>query len=509
MDSRTYFKNLLDEGEFEKLVYIPTISGLLCDSVKRFGDREAVAWEGHVKTYRELDADVAAARGFLLKNGVKPGDHLAFAFVNEYNFVRFFFAATTLGCVAVLVPVQLPPPAMIGSLKKFQAKMLLFNPEIAASVEPVKAACPDVKFFNAADIEEDLAQSEKAPAASRIEKSAPAVIIFTGGTTGMPKGALLSHGALMRGAQNGAYGLGKAFFHRYYAMIPFIHVFGLVRNLLTACYTGSLLYLCANMKAFMKDLPAAKPDTMVLVPALAELLYTIASAYGLGALGGNLKCIICGGAPVSPDLIAKFDKLGVAVCPGYGLTETANLVSGSGDFLTHPDSVGMPYPNQELKLVDGELWLKGDNLFDGYYNDPEATAAAFGDGWFKTGDLAKFDEDGRLYIIGRTKNLIILDNGENVSPEELEALVNAIPFVRDCLVYEDKNDFGAQVIAVEVLPHENIGTADGIADMETAFKAALVEINRNLPRYMQIDKFTIRTTDFQRSGSMKIIRKAK
>lgn len=501
MESREYFKNLLDEGEFEKLVYIPTIAGMLCDSTKKFADREAVAWEGNVKTYRELDEDVAAARGFLQKNGARPGDHIALAFANEYHFVRFFYAVTTLGCVAVLFPVQLPPPAIIESLKKFQAKMLLFAPEIEASVESAKGACPDVKFFNADSITYDV----KAPAAEGIQKQTPAVIIFTGGTTGTPKGALLSNGALMRGAQNGAYGLGKAFFHRYYAMIPFIHVFGLVRNLLTACYTGSLLYLCANMKAFMKDLPAAKPDTMVLVPALAELLYTIASAYGLGALGGNLKYIICGGAPVPPDLIAKFDKLGVSVCPGYGLTETANLVSGSGDFLTHPSSVGMPYPNQELKLVDGELWLKGDNLFDGYYNDPEQTAAAFCDGWFKTGDLAKFDGDGRLYIIGRTKNLIILDNGENVSPEELEALVNAIAFVRDCLVYEDKNDFGTQVIAVEVLPHENTG----IIDMEAAFKTELVEINRKLPRYMQIDKFTIRTTDFARSGSMKIIRKAK
>lgn len=505
MDSSAYFKVLLDEGEFEKLVYVPTIAGMLSDSARKFADREAVAWEGIVKTYRELEEDVATARGFLQKNGVKPGEHIALAFANEYNFVRLFYAVTTLGCTAVLFPIQLPVPAIIGSLKKFQAKMLLYTPEIAATVEPAKTACPDVKFFSASEI----TYGEKALAAEGIQKQTPAAIIFTGGTTGMPKGALLSNGALMRGAQNGAYGLGKAFFHRYYAMIPFIHVFGLVRNLLTACYTGSLLYLCANMKAFMKDLPAAKPDTMVLVPALAELLYTIASAYGLGALGGNLKYIICGGAPVAPDLIAKFDKLGVAVCPGYGLTETANLVSGSGDFLTHPTSVGMPYPNQELKLVDGELWIKGDNLFDCYYNDPELNEAAFCDGWFKTGDLAKFDEDGRLYIVGRTKNLIILDNGENVSPEELEALVNAIPFVRDCLVYEDTNDFGAQVIAVEVLPHENIGAADGIPDMEAAFKAALVEINRKLPRYMQIDKFTIRTTDFARSGSMKIIRKVK
>jgi len=501
MDSSTYFKDLMDEGEFEKLVYIPTIAGMLSDSARRFADREAAAWAGGVRTYRELDGDVAAARGFLKKNGIKPGDHIALAFKNEYDFVRLFYAVTTLGCTAVLFPVQLPPPAVIGSLKKFEAKMLLFTPEIAATVEPARTACPDVKFFSAGDVTD----TGKAPAENHIEKSTPAAIVFTGGTTGTPKGALLSNGALMRGAQYGSYVCGEAFFHRYYAMIPFTHVFGLVRNLLTACYTGSCLYLCENMKAFMKELPAAKPDTMVLVPALAELLYTIASAYGLGALGGNLKYIICGGAPVPPELIAKFDKIGVYVLPGYGLTETANLVSGSGDFRTHPSSVGMPYPGQELKLADGELWLKGDNLFDCYYNDPAATAAAFCDGWFKTGDLAKFDEDGRLYIVGRTKNLIILDNGENVSPEELEALVNAVPFVRDCLVYEDKNDFGAQVIAVEVLPHENTG----IADMEAAFKAALTELNRKLPRYMQIDKFTIRTTDFARSGSMKIIRKAK
>jgi len=331
--------------------------------------------------------------------------------------------------------------------------------------------------------------------------------MFTGGTTGIPKGALLSHKALMQGAFNGIFATGSAFEQRYYALIPFTHIFGLVRSFLTALYTGSQVYLCENMKNIFNDFPKAKPTIMALVPALANMIYGIIISKGIEAIGGNLKVIICGGANVTPDLIKRFYAIGIDVLPGYGLTETANLVSGNGYSIEYPESVGMPYFCQELKLVNGELWVKGDNVMIEYYNDKEETAKVMEDGWFKTGDLVRIDEDGLLYIVGRTKNVIILENGENVSPEEIESLLYDVPVVMDCLVYEDKNQFGDGIIAVEILPNMKVFEDAEIIDVSFTFEKVIADINAMLPSFKQIKKTVIRQDDFKRSPSMKIIRK--
>ncbi len=493
------FRPFMDEADFDRITRPPTINALLREC-RGYGELPACAWSGQERSFEELAADVARTRGFLLTLGLPPGARVGLLMGNDYDFVRLFYALVTLGCTAVPFMMNTPPEALIAMIHKSELSALIYGEMIAPLAQNLRPAAPALRFLAASG----CGYGAEAPESADVAPATPAVILFTSGTTGKPKGTVLSHGALMRGAFNGCFGYRGVFHQRYYALIPFAHVFGLVRSLLTAHLTGSLLYLCLDMKAFVRDLPVARPSIMALVPALADALYSIAMGYGMDALGGNLRLIIAGGAPVPPSLIQRFGALGIMVAPGYGLTETANLVSGNPAPGQKPDSVGLIYEGQDYRLVDGELWLKGDNLMLGYYNDPEETAAAMQDGYFRTGDLARVDAEGYLYITGRIKNLIILPNGENVSPEELENLVCTLPIVKDCLVQEDVNDFGIPIIAARVFPDDRACAAAGITDALAAIQAGVLALNRKLPSYKQIVKVTLSDTDFLQGGTKKV-----
>ena len=195
----------------------------------------------------------------------------------------------------------------------------------------------------------------------------------------------------------------------------------------------------------------------------------------------------------------------IPLLAGYGLTETANLVSGNPETLNFPESVGLLYPGQEYKIVKDELWIKGDNILTEYYRDPEVTAAAFEDGFFKTGDLVRFDEDGRLYITGRCKDIIVLGTGENISPAELETKFCELECIQDALVYLEKNG-SKETLVVEALPRMTVLKQEGVEDVSAYCTAKLKEVNNTLYDYQKVNKIVIRTEDFPRTPSMKIIR---
>ena len=294
--------------------------------------------------------------------------------------------------------------------------------------------------------------------------------------------------------------------HRYIALLPLSHVFGLIAGTMGCFYTGNLIYTCEDMKAVIGKLPVIKPTILIIVPGICDILAGLCKMYGPQFLGGQLRMIISGAANVPPRLIDIFSKMGVEFCFGYGLTETANLTSANADALEKPTSIGKIYPGQEAKVVDGELWLKGDNIFSGYYKDPVKTAEAFSeDGWFKTGDLVRFDEEGYLYITGRIKNLIILANGENVSPESLEEPFYADPCVRDAMVKEDDLN-GSRVIAVEILPQMPAFDGKPWEEVESYMRNLVDKINAGLSSTHRILKVTVRKEDFKRTGSMKVAR---
>ena len=168
--------------------------------------------------------------------------------------------------------------------------------------------------------------------------------------------------------------------------------------------------------------------------------------------------------------------------------------------------MGKVYPCQEYKVVDGELWLRGDNVFLGYYGDPEKTTETLTeDGWLKTGDIVRFDEEGYMYIVGRIKNLIVLSSGENVSPESLEEPFYKCDRLRDCLVKEENED-GRVVLTVEIYPRMEEFTGVAWEQVEEYFRNLLAEINATLPTTHRITRLTVRKEDFKRTGAMKVSR---
>ena len=500
MTAWEYYKRLLPETERELFQYMPTINELVDFAVRNFPDDTAIDGKDGPVTYREMADHIAGLRGFLKEMGVQPGNKTGIQLPNSRLAAEMILAAMTYGAVIVPVPMTMDGEELRGNLSKMDITLFVYADMLEGRIRAMELP-EGVKTVRAGEV----SPKDPVPGAEN-GKNTPAAIFFTGGTTGKSKGAMLSHGALMRGALNGVYAPGEALRQRYLALIPFSHVFGVVRNLLSCFYTGSMLYTVEDMKTVVSVLPAAKPTLMVLVPALADMLAGLAKMRGMEALGGKLRVIIAGGAHVPEGVIMRWKELGVICCPGYGMTETANLVSGNGDPWDFPASVGMPYPEQEVKIVDGEIWVRGDHLMLGYYNDPEETEKIFTpDGWLKTGDLGKIDENGLLYITGRSKNIIVLPSGENISPEELETALGKIPLIKDALVREAEIG-GRTVLEAEVFPNGPVLAAMHIENAEAAIRGAVEKLNASLPPYKVIQNLIIRKEDFKRSASMKIIR---
>ena len=491
-----YFVDLLPKEEYERLPYLPTMGQFVDWFTKEYADKPALSNQVDTITYKELGERVARRRAFIEGLGLPKGSHIAIWDRNSQDAIELYLAVTSAGYVVMNLPAMLPEMAVIGSCMKFDIAAIFVREEFM----PMTTKLQGVKVLPAASI------ADQGVPSADINPDSPAAIFFTGGTTGQPKGAVLNHRALMRGNYNTIFKPGPIIgVHRYIALLPLSHVFGAIAGLCGCFYSGNLMFTCEDMKATIGKLPVIRPTLLVIVPGICDILAGLCKMYGPQFLG-SLKMIISGAANVPPRLTEIFTKMGVTFCFGYGLTETANLTSANADAVTHPTSIGKIYPGQETRIVDGELWVKGDNVFSGYYKDPEKTAEVLTpDGWLRTGDLCRFDEDGFLYITGRIKNLIILSNGENVSPESLEEPFYADPCVRDAMVKEDELN-GQQVIAVEILPFMPAFEGKPFEEVEAYMNALVKKINDTLPTTHRIVKVTVRTEDFKRTGSMKVAR---
>ena len=489
-----YFPSMLPAEELSQLKYIPTLPEFVTWIEQKWSNLPCLSDTINTYDYKQVCDVVARKRALLNDLGLQKGDKVAILDNTTIEAVEMFLAVTSAGFVAINLPSMLPAPAITGCCMKFGVKVLAAGKDFMETVKEVP--CKVIAITDCAD--------HTAPVVM-VDKNDPAAIFFTGGTTGAPKGAILPHRALMRGALNGVYAPGPQLgYHRYASVLPLSHVFGLIRGTLSVLFEGGAWYAAANTKDTISKFPIIKPTCLVAVPGICEILLGLVKMYGKPFLGGNLKFIISGAANVPPKLIGEFDELGIRLFAGYGMTEGANLTTGNIDVKEKPTSVGKLYPEQEAKVVDGELWFRGDNVFLGYYGDPEKTAETLTpDGWIKTGDLVRFDEEGYMYIVGRIKNLIILSNGENVSPESIEEPFYKDNKLRDCLVKEEELD-GRQVIAIEILPRiEEFGNAPW-EEVEAYFKDLVGKVNAKMPSTHQVSKITVRKEDFKRTGAMKV-----
>lgn len=336
----------------------------------------------------------------------------------------------------------------------------------------------------------------------RVDDDMVVAIFLTSGTTGGEKAVKLTQ----RNIDVGTYGSMQTVRENQneivLSVLPLNHVYsnisgiyGQIRYRATICFPENLRRLPDALNLF-------KPTLIFLVPQILasfHKLITIHSAEPLSFLGGSLYRIVCGGAPCPSRLISAFADWGVSIYEGYGITECSSVISANWEGAHKIGSVGRPLCVNEVRITDGEICVKGDNVFTGYYDQPEETRRALIDGWFHTGDIGELDDDGFLYVTGRIKNLIILDNGENVSPEELENLIEPLSLVEECVVSEMDGQIAAEIY---------INPAADSTEARNEVEEQLRAINQNLPVYKQITRARFRAEPFPKTASQKIIRNA-
>ena len=286
-------------------------------------------------------------------------------------------------------------------------------------------------------------------------------------------------------------------------VLPLHHAFGLVAGVYCEMMYGCTVCINRSLKSLDRDLLKYRPSHLFIVPLMAEQfrrkilgadLRSSASAGVREAFGGNLNLLVSGGAAIDDGLVRWFSALGIKLLNGYGITECGPVVAVNRNEQVVPGSVGLPLECNAVRILDGEILVKGDNVMSGYYRMPEETEAAFTDGWFRTGDLGRIDRSGALHITGRIKNLIILKNGENIPAESLEAKLAAIPGVAEVLVFA-RND----VIAAEIYPDP--------AGADTArIRERLARVNAGLPQNMNVTDVIFRDAPFPKTSTKKIIR---
>lgn len=493
---------LLSEEDVKYLVELETIPEFLDYIKNTFKERSAIVDNGITYTYESLYVEIQKVVGALKAMGVKKGDHVGLVFPNSYDLARISLGAMAMGAVPLICPYQLDANSLFGSAYKYDLKGFITANEVNGRLETCRYNLPHLFYLS---IEEFDRLLEESSFDYEIKKEDSACIMFSGGTTGVPKGALLSHLNLMTSTRFGCMGVRNYLYQVYYTILPMSHIFGLVRSFLTPLYSGSVVHFAKNMNNIFKEMPAIKPTTLILVPGLCEVILNVIKRFGFNIVGGALKVIIAGAATVPPYFVKEYDHYGVTLFPGYGLTESTNLVSGNPDSLNRPTSVGIIYPGIEYKVVDEELLIKGPNVFKEYYNDEKENANAFVDGYFKTGDLVSFDEEGFLYITGRSKDIIVLPNGENISPNYVERHFIEIDLVQDCLLYEGEDN----LLVLEVFYREAKYFELDEEIREKVLLEQLRKVNLDLPSYMQINRFIIRDHDFERTPALKIIRPKK
>ena len=336
LDSRELFSHYTDPEEFKRIVEMDSVSEMWLKVSKEFANNIAIVDNGVEYSFAKLDEDMSYFRGVLASKGFKKGDRVGVLARNSYELVMMYLASVTYGLCAAILPAHLDDKTIFGVSMKFGLSGLFYAPEMLEKVGFAKEHNPRLVVLDANE------KGEATPINNELVRKDPCLIMFTGGTTGRSKGALLSNGAVMQGTVNGCYGVYHIFNQRYLLVLPLSHVFGLIRNLMTSLYTGSTLFINRNSKDMFRDIAIFRPTILVIVPALAEMALNLSKQFKKNMLGDSLKTIICGAAKVPPYLIYEYDKMGITLLAGYGLTESANLVSGNPENLKKADSVGIP-----------------------------------------------------------------------------------------------------------------------------------------------------------------------
>jgi fatty-acyl-CoA synthase len=467
-------------------------------------------------SYAELARSTDALAATLAGLGVEKGDRVAYLGPNDIATFETLFAATRLGAIFVALNARLAGPEIAYLLGDCTAKVLVLAPELSdtASVAmDLGNITPHIVHLPAGGHggQHESApwdRSAEAPPEAEVGLADPAIILYTSGTTGKPKGAVLTHGNITWNTVNQFAHFTIGSDDVVLCSAPLYHVLGLGQITLPALYAGGTVVVVPKFDPaeFLATIEAERVTAFPLAPTMLQMLCEH-PAWESADLS-SVTCVVYGGSAISERVAKSWLSRGINVLQGYGMTEAAPgvFMALSYGALDHPVSAGVPHFFTDIKLLtaaggvidgpgQGELLVQGPNVFSGYWNQPEATQQSFIDGWFRTGDIVRVDSDGWAHIVGRVKDLII-SGGENIYPAEVEAAIGEIDGVRACAVIAVPDERWGEVGAAYVV------VADGGDPDEAGVRAHL---NRNLARF-KVPKYFTFVTELPRNATGKVMR---
>ena len=504
------------------------------------------------RTYAQFYEDVYALGTAIAEKGISK-KHIACIGENSYKWINTYLMTLLSDCVFVGIDKELPEKDYLHIMTDSDSSVIFYQGKYEESLRANRDALPNVKFFVGLDREEDDGEFlsfslllekgrelYKAGNTSYVDMKndpeAMKMLVYTSGTTGLSKGVMLCERNLVSLIYHGL--RTATIYTKCLSILPYHHTYEAVCGILVGIHHRVTLCINESLRAIAKNLNIYKPDYMFVVPAVALALHksVLKNAEKQGklklmltmmkvsnalrkvgidlrrklfksvheGLGGNLLEVVCGGAPIPVDTAYFFDAIGIMILNGYGITECSPLVSVNSPHDSDYRTVGYPLPCLEVKVDEpdsdgiGEICVKGDIVMLGYYKKPEQTAEVIVDGWFHTGDYGYVNKKGQLLITGRKKNIIVLDNGKNIYPEEIEKYIYTLPYVKDAVVY-DSQDSDKLILCAEIYADtELMGDADVNADV--------CRVLAELPSYKQISKIVMRDTEFPKNASQKIVR---
>ncbi len=522
-------------------------------------------------TYAEFHVMVHEAAAAFDAMGLK-GQRVAVIGDTSPQWIGTYVAALAVGCVIVPMDKELDVSEVCKFLDMVEARAVIYSKSFNEKfVKPIEESQTGVRYFIPVTPAYDDTFDSKVISFAQVltcgrerverdgytyppvqSREAMAEMLFTSGTTGTSKCVMLSQKNIFAAANSATETVPFVPEDVIVSVLPVHHTYELM------CIIAEMMFgmeICINdsLRHVLKNFQLFKPTGLVLVPLFLNTMYkkiwseaerthrdTILKAglatsktlmsmgidarrkvfkSVLDAFGGRLEKVICGGAKLNPDLIMAFDDFGIAVYEGFGITECSPLTNVTPYWSRKLGSIGPHVPACLCRIADpqpgehgypeGELQIKGDNVMLGYYNNPEANAAAFtADGWFRTGDVAYMDEDGYVYITGRLKSVIVLENGKNIFPEEIEEYMSEIETIAECVIVGRKAEDSDEIILTAVV-YPNFEKLPAGATEELiheTIRKSINQINRRLPGFKQVKALELRSTEFEKTTSKKIKR---
>ncbi|MEF9863961.1 MAG: AMP-binding protein [Christensenellaceae bacterium] len=494
--------------------------------------------------------DINALGNALLGLGLE-GKNIAVIGETSYEWIITYFAVT---CgVGVIVPIdkELPEAEIANIIDDSSAACVVYSQTFDEIFENLKGQLKTVDcYIKMNQMEELIAQGEQKNLgyeSKKIDEYAMSTILYTSGTTGKSKGVMLTHNSIVCASAGGLSlledGLGKVCM----SVLPVHHSFECTHGIMMMIQNGTTICINDSLRNLLPNLQFFKPDFVFVVPLFVDMMYKKVwanikangkeeemralilksndlLAQGIDkraeffgsvkdAFGGNLSLILCGGAPLSSALAQGFREIGIDIINGYGITECSPLVAVNRRRCFKDGTVGLPIACNEIKIEhadedgNGEIWVKGGNVMLGYYKNAAATAKAMCDGWFDTGDIGKIDEEGFLVISGRMKNLIVLANGKNIYPEEIEDYYMQIPYIKEIVVFSPLVDgLNEAVLKAEIFIDEAVSVKYTKEELTKMLEEDMKAVSKQLPFYKHVRGFKIRDKEFEKTTKKSIKR---